>query len=120
MIQSKNQTFNDGLCSVYTVGNIAEDGDLPRDGLTLKAGPLRYGERTVGVTRFWTAAQAQARIDVVVRVLRQDGISTQDVCVLRDGQYQVLQVQHPRDATPPVTDLSLRRLEAKYDIAPIS
>lgn len=119
MIKSKRQTFNAGVCNIYTVKNVAEPGNMPKDGLALKIGPLRYSERVVGSKRYWSAAQAQARIDLVLRVPQCREISPQDVCVLRDGQYRIKQVQHITDDVP-VTDISLERMERSYDLAPIS
>jgi hypothetical protein len=76
--------------------------------------------RKVGVTRYYAGLQANVRVDFAIRIPRQLSISTQDVCVLRDGhQYQIVQVQHPVDAVPPSTDLALQRLEQMYAIHPI-
>jgi len=113
----KPQTFNDGVVNIYTVGNIAPDGDMPQEGLTLKVGPLRYKERTVGMSRFWTALQNQVQVDMLLRVPLIRGVSTQDVAIPVDGQqYKIKQIQYPEDVEPPVMDLSLERIDAKYDI----
>ena len=37
----KPQTFNDGVANIYSVGNIASPGGMPKDGLTLKVEALR-------------------------------------------------------------------------------
>lgn len=116
-MQKKIQTFNDGIVNIYSVKNIAEPGNMPKEGLTLKVGPLRYKERTVGMSRYWTAMQAQARIDTVLRVQRIRGVSVQDIAVPNDGeQYRIKQIQYPEDVVPDVMDLSLERIDAKYDI----
>lgn len=116
-MQQKTQTFNDGVVNIYSVGNIAQQGNIPKDGLALKAGPLRYEERTVGMSRFWIALQAQARIDMLLRVPRFKNVSTQDIAIPNDGeQYRIEQIQYPADTALPVMDLSLQRLEAKYEI----
>ena len=111
-----NQTFNDGVLNIYSVGNIAEPGSMPKEGLTLKIASLRYEERIVGMGRFWTAMQAMAKIDMVVRVPRFKSVSTQDVVILDEEQYSIVQIQTPPEITPAVMDLSLQRLEAAYDI----
>jgi hypothetical protein len=112
------QTFNDGIVNIYSVGNIANDGNMPKEGLTLKVGLLRYEERTVGMSRFWTAMQAQAQIDQVLRVPLTRSVSTQDVAIPNDGeQYEIKQIQYPKGVEPPSMDLSLERAEADYDIA---
>lgn len=116
-MQQKIQTFNDGVVNIYSVDNIAEPGSMPKKGLTLKVGPLRYKERTVGMGRYWTAMQAQARIDMVLRVQRIRSVSTQDIAVPNDSeQYIIKQIQYPEDIIPAVMDLSLERIDAKYDI----
>lgn len=118
MIKGKAQTFNDGAVNIYSVGNIAEPGNMPKDGLTFKVGPLRYKKRTVGMGRFWTAMQAHAQIDQVLRVPQLRNVSTQDIAIPNDGQqYEIKQIQYPEDVEPPVMDLSLERLDADYEIA---
>jgi hypothetical protein len=117
-MKPKTQTYNDGIVKIYSVGNIAAPGNMPKDGLTLKISPLRYEERIVGMGRYWTAMQVQAQIDRIIRVPRIESISSQDVAIPIDGkQYQIKQVQYVPDIEPPSMDLSLERLEAAYDIA---
>ena len=118
-MQKKTQTFNDGLCSIYAVGNIAQPGEKPEDGLTLKAGPLRYEERTVGMSRFWAAKQAEAQIDLLLRMPRIDAVSTHDVAIPKDGgQYDIVHIQCPPDVEPPCMDLSLQLRKTKLQMAP--
>lgn len=116
-MQKKVQTFNDGIVNIYSVENIAEPGNMLKEGLTLKVGPLRYKERTVGMSRYWAAMQTQARIDTVLRIQRVRSVSVQDIAVPNDGeQYKIKQIQYPEDVVPAVIDLSLERIDAKYDI----
>lgn len=117
-MKQKTQTFNDGIVSIYSVEDIALPGNMPKEGLSLKEGNLRYDERTVGMGRYWTAMQAQARISLLLRVQRLRNVSTQDIAIPNDGeQYRIVQIQYPEDIVPPVMDLSLERIEAKYEIA---
>ncbi len=119
LMASKIQTFNDGVVSIYTVGNIATAGNMPKEGLTLKfEKPLPYEERTVGMGRYWAAMQNQVKVQQMLRVQRINNLSTQDVAIPIDGeQYKIVQVQYPKDVEPPCMDLSLERLVAEYDIA---
>jgi hypothetical protein len=110
------QSYNDGIVNIHTVGNIAQTGNMPKEGLTFKVGPLRYAERTVGMGRFWTAQQLQVKIDRLIRTPRLNIVSSQDVAVLSDGQYKIKQVQYPEDARESM-DLSLERLVQSYDIS---
>ncbi len=117
MANKKIQVFNDGIVTIYSVDNIAEKGNKPKEGLTKKVGPLRYQKRTVGMSRYWTAMQAQVRVDQVIRVPQISSISTQEVAIPIDGlQYKIVQIQHIEDVQPPSMDLSLERIDANYDI----
>lgn len=107
------QTFNDGIVSIYTLGNVANEGDMPQEGLTFKTS-LRYAERTVGMGRFWTAQQAQAKIDLLLRTSQIREVSTQDIAITNSKQYRIMQIQYP-EATK-VMDMSLERLEQDYAV----
>lgn len=112
------QTFNSGVVNIYSVGDIAHPGGMPKEGLTLKVGSLRYHERTVGMSRFWAAMQNQTKVDMVLRMPRLETVSTHDVAIPIDGrQYEIKQVQYPEDIDPPAMDLSLERLDKEYDLA---
>lgn len=115
-MQQQTQSYNDGVVNIYSVGNIAAQGNMPKDGLTMKVSLLRYEERTVGMGRFWSAKQATVKIDQLIRTPQLRNVSTQDVAVLIDGeQYKIVQIQYPPDVEPPSMDLSLERLEAAYE-----
>lgn len=79
-----------------------------------------YGERTVGMSRYFAAKQANDRIDRMIRILypREDTVpSPDDICDLPDGyRYRIVQVQSFRDeeAGENVLDISLERIGAKY------
>ena len=109
--------LNDGVVTIYAVGNTAEPGDMPRKKLT-KKGRLRYKRRTVGIKRHYAAMQAQAKVDLLLRVPYRPEVSAQDVAVptLDGKQYLVSFVQVIQDETPPVMDLTLERLERDYDL----
>ena len=116
VIRKKTQSFNDGVVNIYTVNDTAAAGDKPVMGITLKQA-LRYAERTVGITRFYTAMQAGADIRYVLRCPRLREISTQDVAIPNDGkQYKIIQIQNPEDVEPAVMDLTLEELTTLYDI----
>ena len=111
-------TFNDGIVSFYQVTNIAVPGNMPKEGLVLKTGPFRYDRRTVGYKRYFTGLQSQVQIDELIRIPYASMISAQDIAVIEDGrQFCIEQIQRPEDVIPNVLDLSLKRLEADYEIA---
>lgn len=110
------QQFNDGIVNIYKVANIADSGNMPKDGLTIKVSNLRYEERIVGMSRYWTAKQEQAQIEQLIRVPRINSITTHDVAILNGEQYDIAQFQYIQNAEPPCMDLSLERLEVAYEI----
>lgn len=110
------QTFNDGVLKIYKVDNIAEPGNMPKQGLVLKYGPLRYEERIVGITRNTLAMQSQSSVEQLLRVQRIGNVSVHDVVILSDDkQYDVYQAQYINDIEPRCIDLSLTRLEVDYE-----
>lgn len=116
MEKMMRQTFNDGVCAIYAVKNIAPPGRKPKEVLEVKTEGLCYEERTVGVTRFYVAKRSEERIDRVLRVPRTGAVSVRDVCVPVDGeQYRIRQVQHVMGVAPPSDDLALERSGAGYD-----
>lgn len=116
MLQSKAQTFNDGVVKIYEIGNTAFLGDMPKEGLILKQS-LRYKERTVGYNRYYAALQNNVKADLVIRCQRVNSVIADNVALLPDGkQYRIEQVQYPEDIEPAVMDLTLERLGEMYDI----
>ena len=110
------QPFNDGIVNIYSVANIAASGNMPKDGLTIKVSDLRYEERTVGMSRYWTAKQEHAQIEQLIRTQRINSVTVHDIAILNGEQYDIVQVQYPKDIEPPSMDLSLERLEVAYEI----
>lgn len=109
------QTFNDGIVGIYTIADISAPGDMPKDGLKLKE-TLRFKQRTVGFSRYYTAMQAQQKVDCVIRCPFRNVVSAQDVVILNNVQYRIGLIQRLEDSVPPVMDLTLSRLEQEYEI----
>ncbi len=104
------QTFNDGQVTIYDVD--------PGEAKLKEKAKLRYKERTVGISRYFTALQANAKISYVLRCPRIRSVSTQDIAVPNDGkQYRIVLIQYPEDVEPPVMDLTLEGVKAAYDIS---
>jgi len=113
--KQKPQTFNDGVVNLYTNGNTAAEGDMPKDGLILKHEKVRFHKRTVGLQRYWSAMQNKVQIDNLIRIPKLDDIVPGYIAVINGGdQYEVKQVQEPEGVYPIVMDLSLERLEHNY------
>lgn len=112
------QTFNDGVLTVYKVGNIAGIGNMPKDGLIQKfTNTIPYEERTVGMNRFIANKQENTLIEQLLRIPRINGIAREDVVVPIDGeQYRIKQIQSINNVEPRCLDLSLEKVVTKYDI----
>ena len=116
------ETFGDGLLAVCE----ADERTITRT----KMEHVRFGNRTVGVQRFWQAKTAGNKVNkllaVPLSVLEIDMIEVNDVVILenetemkdRAGQYQILQVQPKYDARPPALYLSLEKLVHPYKDSP--
>lgn len=110
----KFQKFNDGVADIYSVENISEKGDRPKEGLIIKY-HLRFAYSTIGVKRNYEAMQAKVKLSELISVSMHRDISSQDVVVINGVQYRIEQAQHKTDTLPPISLLSLCRLEADYD-----
>lgn len=112
------ETFGDGLLAVCE----ADERTITRT----KMEHVRFGNRTVGVQRFWQAKTAGNKVDKLLAVplsaLEIDMIEVNDVVILenemvigeKSGQYQILQIQPKYDAKPPALYLSLEKLVHPY------
>ena len=109
----KPQSFNDGVVNIYEVTDTSTNGDKPK--ATKAAKPkntLRFHERTVGVTRFYSAMQANKKVSRVLRCQKITSVSTLDVATIGSIDYEILQIQYPEDVDPPVMDLTLSLIKA--------
>lgn len=110
------QNFEDGLASIYGVTDGAAPGYKPKPTLNKKV-TLRYEERRLGIQRYYEAQQNQVQIERVIRVPRFSAVSSQDVAVTEDGkQYRVDLVQIVTDVFPASMDLTLSRIDQKYEV----
>ena len=116
----KRQQFNDGILHVYKVGNVAQPGNMPKEGLTLKLdNPLRYEELKVFDSKFWAASNSQERtkIERLLRIPKTNDVVRDDKVIPIDGkQYKIVQIQYPVDIMPKSMDLSLERVEVAYEV----
>ena len=114
-ISSDYETFGDGLLSICETDE--------RNITGTKMEHIRYGNKTVGVQRFWKAKTVGNKVDklisVPLEVLQLDQILVNDIAILETepgspGQYQILQIQPKYDSRPPALYLSLERLIHPY------
>lgn len=109
-----SQPFSDGVVRIYDVVDVAEPGLKPREGLEL-ALTLRYDERKLGLTRYYTAKQNQVEVKRVLRVPRVSGINSQQVAITEEGQqYRIDLVQLAADVFPLSVDITLAAISHEY------
>ena len=99
-------TFNSGVLDLCKV----KDRALVKT----KHKGLRFGDQTVGVTRFWGAKVASSSIDRLVAILPVPGISQTDLCIIEGQQYTIKQIQTKFDKTPACLFLSLEENNITY------
>lgn len=110
------QGYNDGLVTVYTQTDSAKPGYQPVEKLEKKA-QLRYEERRMGIQRYYAAAQAQQRVERVLRIPRTGLVNSQDIAETEDGRrYRIELVQSVPDVYPPSMDLTLTRIEQSAEV----
>lgn len=111
------ENFGDGLLTICD----ADERKITRT----KMEHIRFGNRTVGVQRFWQAKTAGNKVDRLVSVplpvAGLDLVSTNDVVIIEtekvensSHQYAIKQVQPKYDAEPPALYLSLEKLVHPY------
>lgn len=112
--------LGDGIATIWRGRNSASAGSMPSIVYDVKLAASYYGDKTVGVTRYWTAKAHDDRADLLIEIQRCAKVSTADRCQVEPcgdtgaaGMYKIIQVQHVVDADGlPMTDLTLERLEA--------
>lgn len=112
------QPFNDGVVDICALKDGAQPGYRPVPMLVVK-GTLRYQERYLGINRLYSGRQNQVDIQRILRVMKVPGVSSQDVAITEDGQqYRIDSVQNVLDVYPPCIDLTLAKVEQKYEVKP--
>ena len=112
--KTKFETLNDGVCRIYKLENTAEPGLKPNlEPVIYKK--MNFAYKTIGVKRNYEALQAMVKLDEMIEIMLDRGVSTQDVVVIEDVQYEIKQVQHKQDTFPHTSLLSLEKLEEDYD-----
>ena len=110
------QSYRDGVVRIYAVTDGAAPGYQPRPVLTLLE-TLFYQERRVGLHRYYAGRQAQVEVERVIRTQLRPAVNPQCVAVTEDDeQYGIELVQQVQDVYPPSIDLTLVRIEQKYEV----
>ena len=111
--------LDSGVATVWRAELISRPGEKPKESFTQEFFKSYYGDKTVGLTRYWTAKAHDSQANFLVEIQRNAGITTADRCQLAPyldveaaGYYKILQVQHLLDENGlPVTDLTLERID---------
>lgn len=111
------QSYRDGVVRIYAVTDGAAPGYQPRPVLAPLLETLFYQERRVGLQRYYAGRQAQVEVERVIRTQLRPAVNPQCVAVTEDGvQYGIELVQQVQDVYPPSMDLTLVRIEQKYEV----
>lgn len=111
-----------GTLTVWRGDNSSPPGGMPALSYQQIWGGA-YGEKTVGVTRFYNAMQAGDRVDAVVQTQRTYNLRAAEDLVLlfpyshrEEKAYRITQLQQVTDEDGnPRTELSLERTEIDAD-----
>lgn len=112
--------LNGGIATILRGHNAADNGDPVDMVYDIEIMKSYYGEKTVGIQRFYTAKSYDGQADLLVEIQRCGGIlANTDVCRLESfydsgisGTYKILQAQHVLDENgTPMTDLTLQRID---------
>lgn len=104
-----------GIVILLREPDITNNGNFP-DGKPTEYHKAWYAERTVGMSRYYAAQQANTQIDRLIRIgLPRGGIVVRadDIAILGDGyRYRIAQAAYifDEDAGEEVVDLSLERI----------
>lgn len=80
-----------GMAVIYQVER-EEAGPPPALSRLVEKSSQPFGEMTVGVTRFYTAAAAGKTVSRLIELWRDDSISTRDICQIGERFYNIQQV----------------------------
>ncbi len=100
-----------GIVTIYRQRNTAGPGEMPSYGWDVWWSSY-FGEKTVGVNRYYIAMAQDDQIDRMIEVRPNRGISpATDRAEIGGEYYRIAQAQHVLDEDGlPMTDLALERV----------
>lgn len=114
-------TFDDGIVRIFTITNAAEAGKKPKPVLSGEPQRHCFGYGELGITRYYTALQADQRIDDVLSIPDWWWIDTDSQVAVKedDSQYRIRMVQRTHDEEGlQITRLTLERIGEEYAVVP--
>ena len=101
--KGKFEEFNDGSLKIY--------GSNEEDKLYPKQEAIRYGEEVTSLKRYYGAKSVGSEIDMTIHIPVLKDVSSHDVVIIKNLQYEIEQIQMIKDTKPPILRLSLRKLK---------
>lgn len=92
--------FNSGTADIY---DIDDNGEIIRS----SGKRVFFGNRTVGVNRYFSARQNDIELKKVIHIHKDEKITTENVVVINKTAYKIEQVQHFDETMPKSTVISL-------------
>jgi SPP1 family predicted phage head-tail adaptor len=92
--------FNDGRLDLYETD---ENDELIVDSLRA----YRFGNRTVGVKRYYAARTNDIELDMLIHIHFNADVTADMAAVIDGTRYKIVQVQHLKNTKPRCTVLSL-------------
>lgn len=109
MIQNKRknkETFNDGILNVLKANKRTIESVVMSN--------VHFGNKTVGVSRFYNAATVGSVIDKLISVPFGVPINRLYLIEIEDEIFSIKQIQEKYDTLPPTLLLSLEKDSLKY------
>lgn len=107
--------LDSGFVAICALVNVRKNGEMPKD-LLVKKSVCPFGERTIGMSRYYSAKSANQSIDSVIRIHCDRTIRSGMYAIIGFEQFRIDLVQHIEDDGEKMTDLTLVRLEDRYDV----
>lgn len=103
--------------TLITICRLPDDIGTPLQGKLKAVFTAFCGEKEVYHRRYWESVQAGSRIDLMVELPLRRNVDAGMFAKYKDHVYSIEQAQFGQDPNQlPITTLSLKRLEAQYDI----
>lgn len=84
-----------GWCVIYGVERDETDPSAPA--VLVKKAEQPFGERTVGLQRFYSAVGVSQRADRLIEIWRDDTVNVRDVCQIGETYYLIQQCANAAD-----------------------
>lgn len=104
--QANRESFNDGVVTICKTDKRTITSDIAN---------IRYGLRTVGVTRFYQAKIADIEIDMLISIPHNKLLDGKVIAIINNIQYEIKQIQDKYDTVPPSKYLTLKKAVPAYE-----